>query len=96
MVLVLDGNQKNRRDVCAAIHAGVIEYEGLPGSILSGCQFSPAYRSSYCFYHSPRVTRSCNLLSCTEEDGKSDTEGVVKFIIGKRSTRSGVVYQVSN
>ena len=92
MVLVIDGNQKNRRDVCGATHAGVIQYEGLPGSIQSGCQLSPQYRSKYCFYHSPRVSRSSNLPS----DNKSESEGVVRFIIGKRSTQSGVSYQVHN
>lgn len=91
---VLDGNQKNRRDVCAATHAGEIEYEGLPGSIQSGCQLSPMYRSKYCFHHSPRVVRSCEPLSSSGEDGTSDRENVVRFITGKRSTRSGVTYQV--
>ena len=88
-VLVLDGNQKNRRDVCAATHAGALEYEGLPGSLQSGCQLSPAYRSKYCFYHSPRVA-----ISKDESSSACDSEGVVKFIIGKRVTRSGVTYNV--
>ena len=87
--MVLDGNQKNRRDVCAATHAGVIEYDGLPGSIQSGCQLSPMYRSRYCFYHSQRVAVSSG-------DGTSDREGLVMFITGKRATRSGVTYQVSH
>lgn len=30
-MLVIDGNMKNRRDVCAASEAGFTEYEGLPG-----------------------------------------------------------------
>ena len=29
-VLVIDGNMKNRRDICAASEAGFTEYEGLP------------------------------------------------------------------
>ena len=34
-VLVLDGNMKNRRDVCKARHAGYVNYEGLQGSLYS-------------------------------------------------------------
>ena len=37
---VLGGNQKNCRDFCAATHAGVIEYDGLPGSTQSACHGS--------------------------------------------------------
>ena len=73
--------------MCDATHAGIIEYEGLPGSLRSGCQLSPAYRSKYCFHHSPRV-------ATTEDDNASDKEGVVKFIIGKRVTRNGVTHNV--
>ena len=32
-VLVLDGNMKNRRDVCMARDAGYTKYEGLPGAL---------------------------------------------------------------
>lgn len=92
---VLDGNQKNCRDVCAATHAGTIEYDGLPGTIQSGCQFSPMYGSKYCFYHSPRVVKPCDPLSSSGENITSDSaEGVVKFITGKRSTRDRITYQV--
>ena len=90
-VFVLDGNQKNHRDVCAATHAGTIEYEGLPGAIQSGCQFSPMYGSKYCFHHAPRVVKPCDPLSSPGED---ISEGVMKFITGKRSTRGQITYQV--
>ena len=30
-VIVLDGNMKNRRDICYAKDAGSIQYPGLPG-----------------------------------------------------------------
>ena len=33
-VLVVDGNMKNRRDVCKAKDAGYIEFVGLPGITL--------------------------------------------------------------
>ena len=84
---VLDGNQKNRRNVCAVTLAGLIEYEGLPGSIISGCQLSPCYRSNYCFHHAPRVMKSSN-HECDEK------EIMVRYIVGKRTTRKGVSYQV--
>ena len=40
-VLVLDGNMKNRRDICAADCAGFIEYAGLPGKVKTGCMDTP-------------------------------------------------------
>ena len=84
-VLVIDGNMKNRRDVCAATEAGFIEYEGLPGVIKTGCQLSPGYQSKYCYHHAPRVTRAGN--NDTEED-------IIKLITGKKTTRNGTYYQV--
>ena len=42
---MLDGNMKNRRDVCMAKDAGSIEYPGLPGHIKSGCTASPKFNS---------------------------------------------------
>ena len=91
-VLVLDGNLKNRRDVCAATEAGFIQYPILPGSIKTGCQLSPLQTSSYCFYHAPRVSKR------SDPDGESAdpsyVEGVVKVIVGKKTTRNTTYYQV--
>ena len=42
---------KNRRDICFAKPAGYIEFDGLSGSITTGCQASPAYKSRYCDQH---------------------------------------------
>ena len=56
-VLVIDGNMKNRRDVCAATKAGYIEYKGLPGVITTGCQQTPGYQSQYCYSHAPRISK---------------------------------------
>ena len=79
---------KNRRDVCAAIDAGYVQYEGLPMVIKTGCQLTPGYSSKYCFAHAPRIV--------TNEDGATDspTEGIVKIITAKKETRSGLYYQV--
>ena len=41
-VIVIDGNMKNRRDVCLAKHAGKIQYTGLPGYVMTGCMQTPA------------------------------------------------------
>ena len=90
-MLVIDGNMKNRRDVCAASEAGFVEYEGLPGMIKTGCQLSPAYSSKYCYEHAPRVShRTDDLL---QDNGE---ESVVSLITAKKETRSGVYYQVCN
>ena len=87
-VLVVDGNMKNRRDVCAATEAGYVQYEGLPMVIKTGCQLTPGYSSKYCFAHAPRIIRN--------EGGATDSssEGIVKIITAKKETRSGLYYQV--
>ena len=54
-VIVIDGNMKNRRDVCLAKHAGKIQYAGLPGYVMTGCIQSPAFKSRYCKNHTERV-----------------------------------------
>ena len=85
-MLVIDGNMKNRRDVCAASEAGFVEYEGLPGMIKTGCQLSPTNYSKYCFEHAPRI-------SCRTQDQLSDSrEGVVRLITVKKETRGDVYY----
>ena len=97
-VFVIDGNQKNRQDVCAASEAGVIEYDNLPGYIKSGCQLSPSFGSKYCFFHSPRVssiTPNSDAIDVNESD-QSDGDGVVRFITDKRTTRNEIHYQVLN
>ena len=90
-MLVIDGNMKNRRDVCAASEAGFTEYEGLPGVIKTGCQLSPGYQSRYCHKHALRITSITDgeeqTLSCTKY-------GIVKFITAKKVTCYATYYQV--
>lgn len=50
-IIVLDGNMKNHRDICAARLAGYAEYEGLPGRITTGCTNTPQLKSRYCVVH---------------------------------------------
>ena len=66
-VLILDGNMKNHRDVCFAKDAGFIKFEGLDGSIKTGCPETPAFKNRYCTDHKPQV---CN-LDCSEERDES-------------------------
>ena len=84
--MVIDGNLKNRRDVCGASEAGFMEYEGLPGFVNSGCQLSPLGKSKYCYRHAPRI--------CLRDIEGSPSDGVVKLITAKKETRNGIYYQV--
>ena len=82
-VLVIDGNMKNHRAVCAASDAGYIDYTGLSSTIKSGCTNTPEQKSRFCSDHKPRA------LACT-----SDTNGVIEMILEKKTTRSMNHYKV--
>lgn len=89
---------KNLRNIC---FAGYLQYRNLPGAIKTGCQLSPLQTSKYCYYHAPRKSKKiyCDpekdagnpMASSTSEDTE---EGVVKCIVGKKTTRSNMYYQV--
>lgn len=83
-VLVLDGNMKNRRDICGAKDAGWIQYPGLPGCIKTGCMASPAFKSPFCAEHKVRGVEG----ECTPD------ELVVEMLLGKKETRNGKYYEV--
>lgn len=76
-MLVLDGNMKNRRDVCMARDAGYIEYRGLPGCIKTGCMNSPEQESRYCKLHQVRVCKSLTDYEL-DETAPSLTHGMVE------------------
>lgn len=79
---MLDGNMKNNRSVCLATHAGYAEYDGLPGTIQTGCPNTPAHKSRFCSLHKPTVAQSgTENATCT-------------FIVRKRTTRQSVTYEV--
>ena len=86
-VLVLDGNMKNRRDVCAADHAGFVEYDGLPGNVKTGCMNTPEQQSKFCPNHKIRQAKSGSSFSYN--CGK-----VVEAILRKKTTRTNVFYEV--
>ena len=95
-MLVLDGNMKNRRDVCMARDAGYTEYEGLPGSIKTGCTNSPEPKSRYCKVHQVRICTTCPDIE-TDEAAPSLTkshDGIVESILEKKSTRKASYYKV--
>ena len=104
-VLVLDGNMKNRRDVCFAKDAGFIEFEGLPGLIKTGCTASPAYKSQYCDLHKNHACELAHDEEMIEVAGTSDTihkqrqrtckTAVAETILAKKATRSQTYYQAS-
>ena len=85
-VLVLDGNQKNNRPVCAADEAGYVEYAGLPGKVKTGCMNTPEQQSLFCPLHKPRhmkTTEGCR-------------HGVIVSILKKKETRNSTFYEVGN
>jgi hypothetical protein len=53
--IILDGNMKNRRQVCNAEDAGYVEFPGLPGKIKTGCIATPEYKSKFCSLHTARA-----------------------------------------
>ena len=83
---------KNRRNVCAAKEAGLIEYPNLPGAIKTGCQSSPLQTSKYCFHHAPRVGTQSDLcnpnqvedVSTLHSRNSTNQEGIVSYIIQKK------------
>ena len=93
--MVLDGNLKNRRDVCLAKDAGYIEYPGLTGRIKTGCMATPAFKSRYCTQHTDRV--------CTSSEGNAaqdntlltpGDQSVVEMLLEKKMTRTTTYYKV--
>lgn len=86
-VLVLDGNQKNNRPVCAAEHA---EYTGLPGRVKTGCMCTPEQTSLFCALHKPRQMKP----QCTGSSTNEAHRAVVETILRKKETRNTTHYEV--
>ena len=80
-VLVLDGNMKNRRDVCYAKVAGFIQFDGLSGSIKTGCPATPAFKNRYCSLH---VNHACELRAA-EEDKELGVPTGTHYELAKRN-----------
>lgn len=99
---------KNRRDVCYAKDAGFIQFDGLDGSIKTGCTATPTFKSRYCTRH---MNQACTKLLTSEEpdeelgaetgpmlrshQSKHDPgESVAEMILAKKETRKQTYYQV--
>lgn len=88
---------KNHRDVCFATEAGFVEYDGLPGTVKTGCPNSPSYESRYCKLNKPLVVKTCP-ITCDEHDDEQMCDKVTEIpmamILSKRITRRNTLYQV--
>ena len=72
--------------------AGLIEFEGLPGRIVSGCNRTPAYKSWYCNDHKERA---CCVTPKKQRIPPSQTEkAVVEMVLEKKVTRTCTYYKV--
>ena len=100
-VLVLDGNMKNSREVCNAKLAGYSEFSGLPGRVQTGCPNTPMLKSRYCSLHAPTAAVSQRFEF--SDDGNPEVvkqpnvekrERPAAIILGKRSMRKSIFYQV--
>ena len=87
---------KNHRDVCFATRAGFSKYDGVAGSIKTGCPNTPAFKSRYCKVHAPVSVKSNSVIFSSDEvkPCKSNIEGPLATILQKRETRQNVYYQV--
>ena len=99
--LVLDGNMKNHRDVCYAKEAGFMEFEGLSGSIKTGCPSTPAFKSRYCSEHKDYACSELHHNDIDEDfvlhTGKGPYEtSIVEKIVDKKTTRKQTYYQVKH
>ena len=99
-MLVLDGNMKKSWEVCYAIQAGHTEFNGLPGSVQTGCPNTPSYKSRYCAIHAP-ITAIPYQIEFSEDGNPKpkpanpptpSEERQAAIIIGKRITRKSTLY----
>ena len=82
--MVIDGNLKNHRPVCAASEAGYVQYDGLPGKIKTGCTNTPRQKSRFCPVHKPRTL--------TTDDESSGS--VIEMILEKKALHNHTLYKV--
>jgi hypothetical protein len=54
-VLVMDGNAKNRRAVCASLLAGALRSPALGQTLRHTCPCTPRLGKSFCFHHDSEV-----------------------------------------
>ena len=94
--IVLDGNMRNHRDVCAAREAGYAEFSGLPGNVKTGCTNTPQLKSRYCpaHTHTAFTPEGDNSSETTPLSTVAMREHQVAYIVNKRTTRQTIFYEV--
>ena len=98
-VLVLDGNLKNHRDVCYAKDAGFIEFDGLDGSVKTGCQSTPDYKSRFCKDHKNQAVElreQSDSIDGNTTLPRNFKQGypIPELVPTKKTTRKETYYQV--
>ena len=73
----LDGDMKNARDICYAEDAGYIKFDGLPGSIKTGCPETPDFKSQYYKKHKPQAWN----LSSKDSEADQDLDVPIGSVI---------------
>ena len=92
-IIVIDGNMKIHRDICAARAAGYAEYDGLPGRITTGCTNTPQLRSRYCSAHAPTAFSSVGEEAVCPHHCENGFDQVA-YILDKKTTRQTSFYKV--
>ena len=97
---------KNQRDVCYAKDAGFIEFDGLNGSIKTGCPATPDYKSRFCLDHKNQAaelrSHDDQDLDKNEPESEWPTTGfkngypLPQLILSKKATRKEAYYQAKN
>ena len=72
IVLVLDRNMKNHRDVCYAKDEGSVSYSGLPGHIKTGFTALPGFISRFSNEHNSQSSTT---------DRNNETKGTTLMVI---------------
>lgn len=83
--------------MCFTKDAGYIELSGLPGTIKTGCQATPAYKSRYCEDHKCFACDSQQLTGKEDEDcGKLDAPigPVLRSALKKQEPGEGTVEKI--
>ncbi|XP_028417353.1 uncharacterized protein LOC114541746 [Dendronephthya gigantea] len=92
---------KNARQVCTCTDVGELYFDGMPGSILVGCQNTPGKKSRFCTEHenSACSLRDDSAVMMGEPASNvlkdEDTTDVLPMkIVNERQTRQGMFHEV--
>lgn len=94
----LDGNMKNARQVCMVKDVAELRFSAMDGSIVVGCQNTPARGSRFCSEHCATAISfrdDSDESNNIQETHNSDQMGaLITRILNEKTTRQGVIYQV--